>query len=125
MSEQEQAIALPQPNTEAIEGGAFMQSLVRNNAKIRRDRAVSIAEDTQLMYKRELENMQIELKKLRRVRDNMLDLSPSDAQSLILAADFKSAEFVKKDMQLGIDMRNLEIAIDLATKRYTELFGAI
>lgn len=103
-------------------GGAFFANLNRNNSKIRGDRAIAITEDAQLLYKRELEDMEMKLKRLKRERESMLDLSPASADSLILASDFNAEEFVKKDIKLGIDIRNLQIAIDIARERFEVLF---
>jgi len=103
--------------------GAFMESLKRNNRKIRHDRAMAIAEDTELLYKREIEDMDVSLKRLRRDQENMLDLSPSDALSLKLASDFNSKEFVEKDISLGVKIRNVRIKLDIARAQYTRLFG--
>ena len=80
--------------------GAFISSLKRNNKQIRDDRATSIAEDTQLVYKREIEDLELSIKKMKREQDNMLDLSPTNAQSLILASDFDSTTYTKKDIHL-------------------------
>ena len=44
--------------------GAFVASLKRNNSKIRSDRATAIAEDAQLIYKREVEDLQIQIKQV-------------------------------------------------------------
>lgn len=103
-------------------GGEFFANLNRNNSKIRSDRAIAITEDAQLLYKRELEDMEMKLKRLKRERENMIDLSPTSADSLILATDFNSDEFVKKDIKFGIDIRNLQIAIDIARERFNTLF---
>ncbi len=105
-----------------IQNGAFIESLKRNNKQIRSDRATSIAEDAQIIYKREVEDLEIEIKKLKRERENMLDLSPSDANSLVLASDFKSKEFVRKDIEIGIQIRNLEIKLQISKERYAYLF---
>lgn len=107
------------PNTDQ---GAFIQSLKRNNDRIRADRAQAIAEDAQLIYKREIEDMEIHIKRLRRERDALLDLSPTTADSLVLAIDFDAKSFVDKDIQLGVQMRNLEIKLDIAKQRYALLF---
>lgn len=104
--------------------GAFFISLRRNNAKIREDRASSIAEDTELVYKRTIEDLQLSIKKMKREQENMLDLSPTDAQSLVLASDFDSAVYVGKDVELGVKIRNAEIKLEIAQKRYAYLFGA-
>lgn len=103
--------------------GAFVESLKRNNAKIREDRAISIAEDAQIIYKREVEDLEIQIKRLRRERDSMLDLSPTTADSLVLATDFDSKDFVNRDIQIGVQIRNLEIKLEIARERYNYLFG--
>ena len=103
--------------------GAFFSSLKRNNKQIRDDRATAIAEDTQLVYKREIEDLDLSIKKMKREQENMLDLSPTNAQSLILASDFDSNTYTKKDIELGVKIRNAEITIEIAKKRYDYLFG--
>ena len=105
------------------EVGAFFGSLKRNNKQIRDDRALAIAEDTDLVYKRQIEDLELSIKKMTREQENMLDLSPTNAQSLILASDFKSEDYVRKDIDLGVKIRNAEITLEIAKKRYTYLFG--
>jgi hypothetical protein len=110
---------------EKSEQGAFLSSLKRNNQKIREDRANSISDDTQLMYKRQIEDLQVNVKRLRREQENMLDLSPTTADSLVLASDFDSKVYVDKDVELGLKIRNLEIKLEIALKRYNYLFGSL
>ena len=104
-------------------GGAFMTTLTRNNKKIREDRAISISEDAELIYKRKVEDLETQIKRKKRDRDGMLDLSPTSADSLVLASDFNAENFVAKDLALGIEIRNLEIALEIAKARYEYLFG--
>lgn len=103
--------------------GAFLESLKRNNKQIRDDRAQAIGEDAQLMYKREIEDRELKIKKMRREQENMLDMSPNNAVSLQLASDFKSDEYVKKDIELSTKIREEEIILELARARYKYLFG--
>lgn len=91
--------------------GAFLESLKRNNKQIRDDRAAAICEDTELLFKRTIEDLEVAIKRMERERDNMLDLSPSDARSLFLAVD------------LGIKIRNERIKLDIARQRYNHLFN--
>jgi len=107
------------------EVGAFVESLKRNNSKIRADRAASISEDTQLVYKRQIEDLSVLIRKMKREQENMLDLSPTDAQSLVLATDFDSKTYVEKDVELGVKIRNTEIKLEIAKKRYAHLFGGL
>jgi hypothetical protein len=104
--------------------GAFLASLKRNNKQIRNDRAVAIGEDAQMRYKRSIEDLEVEIKRMKRDQENMLDLSPENAMSLKLATDFKSQEYVAKDIELGVRIRNAEITLEIAQKRYAYLFGA-
>lgn len=108
---------------EVKEQGAFLSSLKRNNKQIRDDRAQAIGEDTQLIYKRKIEDLDLNIKKMKREQENMLDLSPTDAQSLILASDFDSTNYTQKDIDLGVKIRNEEIKLDIAKRRYGYLFG--
>ncbi|MCK9430022.1 MAG: hypothetical protein M0R17_08465 [Candidatus Omnitrophica bacterium] len=102
--------------------GAFVGSLIRNNKKIREDRAIAIAEAAQMLYKREVEDTELKIKQLKREREAMLDLSPTTADSLVLASDFDAKKFVEKDIQLGVSIRNLEITLEIAKTRYIHLF---
>ena len=105
--------------------GAFIESLKRNNKQIRDDRATAIAEDAQIMYRRQVEDLEVKVKRMKRDRENMLDLSPTDAMSLKLASDFNSEEYVKKDIELGVNIRNTEIKLEIAKKQYDNLFGGM
>lgn len=102
--------------------GAFFDSLIRNNRQIREDRAATIFEDAQLIYRREIEDLALQIKKLKRERENMLDLSPTHADSLVLASDFNAKDYVKKDLDISVALRNLEIKYELAQQRYNYLF---
>lgn len=110
-------------DVEVMPEGAFQDSLMRNNKQIRRDRAIVIVEAAFINYKRAVEDLEIELKRVMRDRENMLDLSPTNAQSLVVASDFDATGFVQKDIELGVKIRNLEIKLDVAKKRFNHLFG--
>jgi hypothetical protein len=103
--------------------GAFGASLVRNNKQIRHDRAEAIAEDAQMTYGRAIQDQEMLIKRMRRERENMLDLSPTNAQSLIVAGDFDARKFVERDVQLGIDIRNADIKLEIMKARFGVLFG--
>jgi hypothetical protein len=102
--------------------GAFVNSLRRNNKKIREDRAAAIAEDAQTLYRRTVEDLVRSIRKLQMDRNSLLDLSATDTTSLMVATDFKSDEFVAKDISMGVEIRQLEIKLDVAKKRYEYLF---
>lgn len=102
--------------------GKFIESLKRNNKQIRDDRAQAIGEDTELKFKRKVEDIEMRIRQMRREQENMLDLSPTNAQSLVLASDFDADSYVEKDIELGVKIRNEEIRLEIARKRYTYLF---
>jgi hypothetical protein len=113
------------PQVDPVGQGAFIESLKRNNRQIRDDRAAAIGEDAQIMYRRKVEDLDVLIKRMRRDRESMLDLSPENALSLKLASDFNAEEFVEKDIKLGVDIRNAEIKLEIARKQYEYLFGAL
>ena len=109
--------------TDPIVKGAFVNSLQRNNKQIKDDRAASISEDAQLAYRRGIEDLEMDIKRMLRKQENMLDMSPENTQSLILGKDFDSKAFLKMDAELSLDIRNANIKLDLARDRYNYLFG--
>lgn len=105
-----------------LKNSKFAQILTRNNKAIRDDRAIAIIEDAELEYKRKIENMERDLKVLNRERDAMLDLSPGNSYSLT-PEKFDAALFVKKDLEMGVQIRQQEIELEIARKKYNELFA--
>lgn len=104
-------------------GGAFKDSLVRTNKEIKRGRAASIVEDAEMRYKRTVEDLTTALKRLRREQENMLDLSPENMHTLMVAKDFDSANYVEMDLTLGVKIREATIRLEIAIQRYDYLFG--
>jgi hypothetical protein len=106
-----------------VPAGAFVASLRRNNKQVKDDRAAAVAEDCEMAYKRTIENLIIEMKRLNRSRDNMLDLSPENTFGLVVAKDFNADKFVEQDVQIAVNLRNMEIKLELLQKQYKHLFG--
>ena len=103
--------------------GALYQSLNRNNKEIKADRAEAIGEDLEMTYSRGVQDIARKLKRLSRERDAMFDLSPTNTQSLILASELHADDILAKDQNYSIQMRQVEIELDIAQKRYEYLFG--
>lgn len=103
--------------------GAFAEILKRSNKKIRQDRAEAIEEEAELVYRQEVQKREVKIKRMRREREGMLDLSPTTADSLTLANDFDAEVFTKKDINLGVQIREEMIRLEVARQRYIELFG--
>ena len=100
----------------------FVDSLKRNNEQIREDRAKSIGEDAELIYRRRIEDIELKIKRLQRDQENSIDISPLDKNSLSFI-DFNPEDFVQKDIELSLKIRNLKIQFKIAKERYEYLFG--
>jgi len=105
--------------------GALADSLRRGSKQIRSARALAIAESTEMVYKRKMEDIEMKLKRMRREQDSQLDLSPDNTTSLILAKDFDEIAFIDNDLDYSIKIREEEIRLKLAQERYTFLFGTV
>lgn len=106
--------------------GLFLETLVRNNTKIRQDRAQTIYEDTKLVFRRAVEDLEMEKTRLSRRRDALLDISPTDSITTVPASkDFDPIAFVNTDIELGVEIRKVEIKLEIAKARYEQLFDII
>lgn len=103
--------------------GALYQSLRRNNKEIRQDRADTIAEELEMTFSRGIQDLEMKLKRLTRERDGMYDFSPTNSQSLVMAKELHADEILIKDYQLSVQIRQVEIELEIARNRYTHLFG--
>lgn len=103
--------------------GLFLKVLKRNNKQIREDRAKDLFEDAQMFYKREVDDIEMMLRKKKNTREALLDLSPENSTNLKMSSNFDAKNFCSTDLDLGVEIRNLEIRLDLAKRRYEELFG--
>ena len=108
---------------EATKIGFIYTSLDRTNKQIRRERGDAIAESLEMIYKREVEDLQMSLKILNRDRLNMFDFSPENSQSLVMAKDLESPDIKNKDLDISLKIRNIEIKLEIASSRYEFLFG--
>lgn len=102
--------------------GLFYTFLKRNNKQIRDDRATTIGEEAEVIFKRAIEDLDLEINRKKRELESMLDLSPDSALSLIVAEKFDATEFVRRQSDILVYIRNLEIKHELLTKQYQKLF---
>jgi len=102
--------------------GAFIDSLTRTNKGIRKDRAEALVEATELLYKRRVEDVEVNIKTLKRDMENMLDLSPDSAISLKVPSDFDAAAYVEKNCELALKLRNEQIKLRVYRRHYERQF---
>ena len=104
----------------------FKESLTASFKQIRADRADGIAEDTELEYKRTIEDLCRQIRGFDRSRENLiLDLAPGNITSTnVVPADFQASTFKEKDLEIGLAKRDALIRLEIAIDRYEDLFGA-
>ncbi len=103
--------------------GAFGLSLLRNGAKIKQDRAITILMSSERYYRRKVEDLVDKIRDLQTARSGALDLSPTDINSLVLASDFDSAEFYAEDRKFTLAIREARVELEEMRARYEFLFG--
>jgi len=103
--------------------GSFVQSLRRGNKEIKSDRALAIAEDAEQEFRRYVEDMIRDIKRMRRDRLNLLDQSPDNTQTLKIATSFDAKTWVNQYQALGVKIKDAEMRLAIARDGYKELFG--
>ena len=88
--------------------GMFKADLMRTFKQLKESRAESVAEDTEIIYKRQIEDFCHQIRNYDRDRENLiLDLSPSSAfNGNVVPSDFSAAAFFQKDIEIGIKKRD-------------------
>ncbi len=100
----------------------FIDSLKRNNEQIRLDRAESIADSAELLYRRTVEDIELKIRSVEREQNACIDISPLNTHSLTFN-EFDPKEFVQKDIEYSLMIRNLKIQLEVTKERYYNLFG--
>lgn len=107
--------------------GVFKADLMKTFKQLKESRAESVAEDVEIIYKRQIEDLCHQIRNYDRDRENLiLDLSPSSAFSgNVVPSDFKPADFLAKDVEIGLNKRDAVIKLEIVIERYQYLFGEI
>ena len=107
--------------------GVFKSDLMKTFKQLKETRAESVAEDVEIIYKRQIEDLCHQIRNYDRDRENLiLDLSPTSAFSgNVVPSDFKPAEFLSKDVEIGLNKRDAIIKLEIVIERYEYLFGPI
>lgn len=103
--------------------GTFVKALSRNSGEVLNHRAASIGESAKIAYKRRVEDLEFALNDMKRQQEAMLDMSPDNTQSLILAKNFSAPKFAEEDANLALKIHNTEVKLKVEKARYEELFG--
>lgn len=104
--------------------GQFETILKQSFKQIRDSRAQALIEDTEIVYKRNIEDRVMKIKQMDRSAENiLLDLCPTSTVSTTLPSDYNPQEFMAKDQELAMNKRNEIIRLVVAIQRYNILFG--
>lgn len=117
-------IKQPPPQSEMNVGAAlFAQTLSRSTGAIKSDRATEIAELAEISFKRCVEDLERDLKIVRRKKKSSIDLSPDNTYSIMKVKDFEPEEFQRTYNEIGLKEREIVIKLNNAKNSYNELFG--
>jgi hypothetical protein len=105
------------------QSGAFASSLLRNASKIKEDRALAILRNGEKHFRRQVEDIQDRIANLQSERDALLDMSPTDINSLVLASDFKAEEFYNTIRKITLSIREARVELEEMQAQYQWLFG--
>ena len=103
--------------------GALASSLLRNRKQIVEERAISIFEDAELVFKREKEDLERDISRLIRARNTKLDLSPTNVTNMVVGEDFNAEKFMEEDIAISKQIREKSILLSIVTARYNYLFS--
>jgi len=105
--------------------GVIFRDLAKNSRTIRNDRAEAIAEDLEITFERKIKDLELKIKRLKRDRKSLSDMSPDNVTSIIRVDDFNAEDFYDNYRKKTLEIRNLlvEYRLMIAHKRYLLVDG--
>ena len=104
------------------ESGFVRENLNRNAKQLRQDRAESIYEELQVRFDRRVQDLELDLKRLRREQNAEFDFNPANTHSLVFDK-VDAVQVQEKDEQTSMKIRETLIRLNDAKQRYNFLFG--
>ena len=87
------------------------------------ERATVASESAELLYKREMQNLEHLIRLLKRERNNMANRPLTDKQTSEITLAIDSGAYVSKEIEIGVKIRDLEKKLETARKRFQFLFA--
>ena len=105
--------------------GVIFRDLAKNSRTIRNDRAEAIAEDLEITFERKIKDLELKIKRLKRDRKSLSDMSPDNVTSIIRVDDFNAEDFYGNYRKKTLEIRNLlvEYRLMVAHKKYLLVDG--
>ena len=112
-------------NMKDIKETPFTKNLMRTFSQLKQSRAITVAEDVEIIYKRKIEDLSHKIRSMDRDREDIMNsLAPSNAFSNnVVPSDFNAESFLTKDIQIGLNRRAAIIELEITVDRYNALFG--
>lgn len=112
-------------NMKDIKETPFTKNLMRTFSQLKQSRAITVAEDVEIIYKRKIEDLCHKIRSMDRDREDIMNsLAPSNAFSNnVVPSDFNAESFLTKDIQIGLNRRAAIIELEITVDRYNALFG--
>lgn len=102
--------------------GKFFETLTRSPKEIIKKRAAQIALDTKDEYEMVVKELQRKQRSLMSERMNNEDLSPSSKDSMDFKNEFTAKDWVRRDLEISMELEQVELKLRAALKRVKELF---
>lgn len=107
---------------QTVAKGLLGASILRNASKIKEERGIAVFKQLERCYKRKVEDLEYKLDRLQDERLAMLDMSPTNSQSLILAKEVDPDEFYRNHFDITMKIRTAKIELEEAREQYNSLF---
>lgn len=101
----------------------FLATIARSNKELRHDRAMAITKSAEKALRRKIEDFSEVLENLQLDLDNLLDINPSNTNTIINPSDFDADAYITTAENIDLKMRDIKIRKELAQKRYDALFS--
>ena len=101
-----------------------LRELLKNDkVQVKEKRIDLLYKEAEKVYKRKIEDIEREMQDLKLEREGLIDLTTLDGDNVEKPQDIDWEYIAHEDINIGIKLKNHEIWIEEAKKRYQELFG--
>ena len=81
-------------------------------------------QEPRLIYKREIQNLARLIQNLKKQKEDLARMTPTEAKTYEITDAIDSGAYVSKEIEIGVKIRDLEKKLKSAKKRYQFLFGS-
>jgi len=100
--------------------GKLITQLNKSQKEINTDRIDSIYENSEMSYKRRIEDKELQIKNMKIDREALLDFS--DKGEIIKSSRFDCGRLTNEDAKISCEIKNQEMTLEVLKERYKVLF---